>query len=108
VLATIVSRRSDHIVTDVGAKTVGATQAVLKNYNYQISRYDEEHGVFNTDDSCPLNVGDTVELFPGYTPFAVSYFDVYHVVEKGRVIDVWPVLPRGPEHGGLLNAFKEH
>ena len=108
VLTTILSRRSDHIVTDAGAKTVGATQAVIKNYNYKISRYDEEHGIFDTDDSCPLKVGDTVELLPGYTPFAVSYFDVYHVVEKDRVIDVWPVLPRGPEHGGLLNAFKEH
>jgi D-serine deaminase-like pyridoxal phosphate-dependent protein len=107
VLATILSRRSEHIVTDVGAKTVGATQAVFKEYNYKISRYDEEHGIFSTDDTCPLRVGDTAELLPGYTPFAVSYFDVYHVVEKGRVIDVWPVLPRGPEHGGLLDVFKE-
>ena len=106
VLATIISRRSEHIVTDVGAKTVGASQAVMKDYSYKVSRYDEEHGIFNTDDACPLKVGDTLELLPGYTPFAVSYFDVYHVVEKGKVIDVWPVLPRGPEHGGLLNVFK--
>ena len=107
VLTTILSRRSEHIVTDAGAKTVGATQAVFRDYNYKISRYDEEHGIFSTDDSCPLRVGDTAELLPGYTPFAVSYFDVYHVVEKGRVVDVWPVLPRGPEHGGLLNVFNE-
>jgi len=107
VLTTIISRRSDHIVTDAGSKTVGATQAVFRDYNYKISRYDEEHGIFNIDKTCLLKVGDTVELLPGYTPFAVSYFDVYHVVEEGRVIDVWPVLPRGPEHGGLLNAFKD-
>ena len=107
VLTTILSRRSEHIVTDAGAKTVGATQAVFRDYSYKISRYDEEHGIFATDDSCPLRVGDTAELLPGYTPFAVSYFDVYHVVEKGRVVDVWPVLPRGPGHGGLLNVFNE-
>lgn len=105
VLATIISRRHDRIVTDAGKKTVGANQAVLKDYNYSIYRYEEEHGIFNTDNSCPLKVGDTVELLAGYTPFAVSYFDVYHVVEGDKVVDIWPVLPRGPEHGGLLNAF---
>ena len=106
VLATIISRRSDRIITDAGKKTVGANQAVLRDYDYPVYRYDEEHGIFNIYDPCPLKVGDTVELYPGYTPFAVSYFDVYHVVEDGKVIDIWPILPRGPEHGGLLNAFK--
>jgi len=105
VLATIISRRSDHIVTDVGRKTVGG-EAVFKDYSYKVSRYDEEHGIFNTDEACSLKVGDTAELLPGYTPYAVSYFDVYHVVEGDTVIDVWPIIPRGPEHGGLLNLFR--
>jgi D-serine deaminase-like pyridoxal phosphate-dependent protein len=107
VLATIISRRPDHIVTDAGKKTVGAAEAVLKDYDYPVYRYDEEHGIFDIYGPCPLKVGDTVELFPGYTPFAVSYFDVYHVVEGDKVVDIWPVIPRGPEHGGLLNAFKD-
>lgn len=107
VLATVISRRKDRIVTDSGKKTVGATQAVLRDYPYQISRYDEEHGIFTIDTSCPLKVGDTVELYPGYTPFAVNYFDVYHVVERGKVVDIWPIIPRGPEHGGLLKAFTQ-
>jgi D-serine deaminase-like pyridoxal phosphate-dependent protein len=105
VMATVISRRSDHIVTDAGKKTVGASQAVLKDYDYEISRYDEEHGIFNIDASCPLKTGDTVELLPGYTPFAVNYFDVYHVVEKGKVTDVWPIIPRGPEHGGIMDEL---
>jgi D-serine deaminase-like pyridoxal phosphate-dependent protein len=108
VLATIISRRPDHIVTDAGKKTVGATQAVLKDYNYPVYRYDEEHGIFTVDKSCSLSLGDTLELLPGYTPFAVSYFDVYHVVEGDKVVDIWPVLPRGPEHGGLLDSFDVH
>jgi len=107
VLATIISRRPERIITDAGKKTVGANQAVLKDYDYPISRYDEEHGIFDICDSCPLKVGDTVELLLGYTPFAVSYFDVYHVVEDDQVVDIWPVVPRGPEHGGLLNAFED-
>ena len=42
----------------------------------------------------------------GYTPFAVNYFDAYHVVEGGKVVDIWPILPRGPLHGGLLQALE--
>lgn len=106
VLATVISRRPDRVVTDAGKKTVGANQAVLKDYDYPVFRYDEEHGIFSIDNSCPLKVGDTVELRCGYTPFAVSYFDVYHVVEGDKVVDIWPIIPRGPEHGGLLNEFK--
>ena len=106
ILGTIISRRPDRIIIDAGKKTVGANEATLKDYNYPIFRYDEEHGIFKVDDSCPLKVGDTVELRPGYTPFAVSYFDVYHVVEDDKVVDVWPIMPRGPEHGGLLNTFR--
>lgn len=106
VLATVISRRSTRIVTDAGAKTVGADLAVLRDYGYPVFRYDEEHGIFSIDSSCPLKVGDKVELLIGYTPFAVNYFDVYHVVEDGRVVDIWPIIPRGPGHGGLLNEFR--
>ncbi len=107
VLATVISRKSNRLVTDVGAKTVGADLAVLCDYNYPIFRYDEEHGIFTVDASCPLKVGDKVELYIGYTPFAVNFFDVYHVVENGKVVDIWPIIPRGPGHAGLLNEFKE-
>ena len=43
-------------------------------------------------------MGDVVDFHLGYTPFAVNYFDAYHVVEDGVVTDIWPILPRGP-HG---------
>ena len=105
VMATVISRRSDHLVTDAGKKTVGASEAVLKDYAYKIARYDEEHGIFNIDAACSLKIGDTVELLPGYTPFAVNYFDVYHVVESGKVTDIWPIIPRGPAHGGLIDEL---
>lgn len=36
VLATIISRRPDRIVTDTGKKTVGRSQAVPKDYDYPI------------------------------------------------------------------------
>jgi len=43
-----------------------------------------------------------VELVPGYAPGTVNWYDAYHVVEGDRVVDIWPVIPRGPGHGGLI------
>ena len=96
VLATVISRRADRIVLDAGSKSVGASHGVLKGWDLEVYRFDEEHSIFNVDDACPLNVGDTVEILCNYTPFAVGYFEAYHVVEGDRVVDVWPVMPRGP------------
>jgi len=102
VLCSCVSRRPDHIIFDAGAKTVGSTAAVLKKYDYPVYRFDEEHCIFVIDDTCPLKVGDKEELLCIYTPFAVNYFEAYHVIEDGRVVDIWPVFPRGPESQWLL------
>ena len=106
VLATCISRRSDHIIFDAGNKTVGATSGVLKGYDLPVYRFDEEHSIYDIDDSCPLKLGDKVELYCTYTPFAVSYFDAYHVIEDGRVVDIWPVIPRGPESRWLLDLLE--
>jgi len=106
VLSTCISRRPDHIVLDAGGKTVGATRATIKDHRLPEYRFDEEHGIFDADVDYPIRVGDRVELLCEYTPFAVSYFEVYHVVEGGRVVDVWPVMPRGPESRWLLHMLE--
>jgi D-serine deaminase-like pyridoxal phosphate-dependent protein len=106
VLTTCISRRPDRIIFDAGNKSVGATKAVLKEYDYPEWRFDEEHCFFKIDKKCPIKVGDTVELLPIYTPFAVSYFEVYHVIEDDRVVDIWPVMPRGPESRWLLDILE--
>jgi D-serine deaminase-like pyridoxal phosphate-dependent protein len=46
-------------------------------------------------------VGDPVTLVPGYSPSTVNYYDAFHVVRDGVVVDIWPVIPRGPGHHGL-------
>jgi D-serine deaminase-like pyridoxal phosphate-dependent protein len=106
VLSTCVSRRPDHIVLDAGGKTVGATRATIKGHELPEYRFDEEHSIFDADLDYPIRVGDRVELLCEYTPFAVSYFDAYHVVEGGRVVDVWPIMPRGPESRWLLGVLE--
>ena len=35
------------------------------------------------------------------TPSTVNMYDAYHVVED-VVVDIWPVIPRGPGHHGLV------
>jgi D-serine deaminase-like pyridoxal phosphate-dependent protein len=106
VLATVISRRSDRIVLDAGNKTVGASQGVLAPDNLKPFRFDEEHSIFLVDPSDPVKVGDKFEIRCNYTPNAIGYFEAYHVIEDGRVVDVWPVMPRGPESRYLLDMLE--
>jgi D-serine deaminase-like pyridoxal phosphate-dependent protein len=106
VLASVISRRPDRIVTDAGSKTVGASHGLLKGWELEKYRFDEEHSIFLADADVPLTVGDRVEILCNYTPFAIGYFEAYHVLEGGRVVDVWPVLPRGPESRWLLDMLE--
>ena len=69
---------------------------------YQARFFAEEHALFDVDERCPLELGDTVELVPGYAPTTVNLYDAYHVVEGGVVTEIWPVIPRGPGHVGIL------
>jgi len=106
VLASVISRRPDRIVTDVGSKTVGASHGVLKGWDLEKYRFDEEHSIFLADETVPLTTGDKVEILCNYTPFAISYFEAYHVLEGGKVVDIWPVMPRGPEARWLLDMLQ--
>jgi len=103
VLATVISRPPDRVILDAGNKSLGAPAlTTIAGHDLSAFRFDEEHGIFATDAAYPLHVGDVVELVPGYAPGTVNWYDAYHVVEGDRVVDVWPVIPRGPGHGGLI------
>jgi D-serine deaminase-like pyridoxal phosphate-dependent protein len=106
VLASVISRRPDRIVTDAGSKTVGASHGVLRDWDLEKYRFDEEHSIFLADAQVSLGVGDRVEILCNYTPFAISYFEAYHVLEEGKVVDIWPVMPRGPESRWLLDMLE--
>jgi D-serine deaminase-like pyridoxal phosphate-dependent protein len=109
-VVTVISRRRDRIVLNLGKKTFGSADVgglpayprIVGHEQLTPYRFDEEHAIYEATDSCPLRVGDVVDFHLGYTPFAVNYFDAYHVVEDGIVTDIWPILPRGPMDHGLL------
>jgi D-serine deaminase-like pyridoxal phosphate-dependent protein len=103
VLTTVISRRPERVILDAGNKSMGAPAlASIKDHELANFRFDEEHGIFAASPADGLAVGDVVELIPGYAPSTVNWYDAYHVVEDDRVVDIWPVIPRGPGHGGLL------
>jgi D-serine deaminase-like pyridoxal phosphate-dependent protein len=103
VLATVISRRPDRVIVDAGNKSIGAPALVtMRGHDLPAMRFDEEHGIFVASPGGGLRIGDVVELVPGYAPATVNWYDAYHVVEDERVVDIWPVVPRGPGHGGLL------
>jgi D-serine deaminase-like pyridoxal phosphate-dependent protein len=103
VLTTVISRPPDRVIVDAGNKSLGAPAlSTIRGHVLEALRFDEEHGIFVADAGYPLHVGDVVELVPGYAPGTVNWYDAYHVVEGDRVIDIWPVIPRGPGHGGLI------
>jgi D-serine deaminase-like pyridoxal phosphate-dependent protein len=103
VLTTVISRPPNRVIVDAGNKSLGAPAlSTIRGHALEALRFDEEHGIFVADAGYPLHVGDVVELVPGYAPGTVNWYDAYHVIEGDRVIDIWPVIPRGPGHGGLI------
>lgn len=113
-VVTVISRRKDRLVLNLGKKTFGSADVgnipayprIVGYEDLKPYRFDEEHATYEADPSCALKVGDVVDFHLGYTPFAVNYFDAYHVVEGDTVVDIWPIMPRGPLHAGLLQALE--
>jgi len=105
VLGTVVIQHGNTIVFDCGRKSIGIdfVQPTMVDYPSYAARYfAEEHALFDVDERCPLKLGDVMEFVPGYGPTTVNLYDAYHVVENDVVTDIWPIIPRGPGHGGLL------
>jgi D-serine deaminase-like pyridoxal phosphate-dependent protein len=104
VQATVISRPAGRLIVDAGNKSMGAgaLAAIVGHPDHTSFRFDEEHGIFEAPAGSPLKVGDSVSLVPGYSPGTVNWYDAYHVVKDDVVVDVWPVVPRGPGHNGLL------
>ena len=92
---------------DAGRKSIGIdfVQPTMVEYpDYQARYFAEEHALFDVDKKCKLKRGDTVEFIPGYSPTTVNLYDAFHVVEDDVVVDIWPIIPRGPGHVGILGG----
>jgi 3-hydroxy-D-aspartate aldolase len=102
IAATVISRQSEKVIVDAGNKSVAdPSDVTIVGHDLKVSRFDEEHGIFLAPDGSVLRVGDPVALVPGYSPSTVNWYDAYHVVRDEVVVDIWPIIPRGPGHHGL-------
>jgi D-serine deaminase-like pyridoxal phosphate-dependent protein len=103
VLATVISRHDPRLVLDAGSKSITPVEAAppILGDEHLAVRFDEEHAILHVDELCRLRPGDKVQMLPGYAPSTVCMYDVYHVVKDGHVVDVWPIVPRGPGHAGI-------
>jgi D-serine deaminase-like pyridoxal phosphate-dependent protein len=103
--ASVISRQSRQVIVDAGNKSVADPyNVVIVGHDLKVFRSDEEHGIFAAPEGSPLKVGDSIALVPGYSPSTVNFYDAFHVVQDDVVVDVWPVIPRGPGHHGLAPA----
>src|SRR5580692_11077601 len=100
--ATVISRQSGKVIVDAGNKSVAdPADVTITGHDLPVVRFDEEHGIFDAAGGSPLRVGDPVALVPGYSPSTVNWYDAYHVVHEDIVVDIWPIIPRGPGHHGI-------
>jgi D-serine deaminase-like pyridoxal phosphate-dependent protein len=100
--ATVISRQSGQVIVDAGNKSVAdPADVTIVGHDLEVCRFDEEHGIFAAPGGSSLRVGDSVALVPGYSPSTVNWYDAFHVIRDDVVVDVWPIIPRGPGHHGL-------
>src|SRR6202451_387005 len=100
--ATVISRQSGKVIVDAGNKSVAdPADVTIAGHDLAVVRFDEEHGIFDAAGGSPLRVGDPGALGPRDSPSTRHLADASHVVEDGVVVDIWPVIPRGPGHHGV-------
>jgi D-serine deaminase-like pyridoxal phosphate-dependent protein len=100
-LATVMSRHETTAVLDGGTKVVAIDLAppLPMDCSIKVREVHEEHTLLDVAADHTLRFGDRVELTVGYCGGTVNLHDVYHVVERGRVVDIWPILARGDGRG---------
>jgi D-serine deaminase-like pyridoxal phosphate-dependent protein len=101
ILATVMSRHETTAVLDCGTKVVAIDLAppLPADPSIKVREVHEEHTLLDVAADHRLRFGDRVELTVGYCGGTVNLHDVYHVVEQGRVADIWPILARGDGRG---------
>jgi len=101
ILATVMSRHGTTAVLDCGTKVVAIDLAppLPMDSSIKVREVHEEHTLLDVAADHALRFGDRVEMTVGYCGGTVNLHDVYHVVEGGRVVDIWPILARGDGRG---------
>ncbi|NCB41552.1 MAG: DSD1 family PLP-dependent enzyme [Clostridia bacterium] len=96
VLATVISRQTDGVITDAGLKSVSVDQRPPYFVGY------EEYDVDMSEEHCaiygknlPQEVGERMLLVPSHCCTTVNLHDYMYFVRKGEVVDRVGVTGRG-------------
>jgi D-serine deaminase-like pyridoxal phosphate-dependent protein len=110
---TVMSRPDgQHAVVDAGLKSMSVDSGLPTVYNRPDLTYQkasDEHGVVVLSDQPARqadalgalhdaklpSLGQTLQLIPGHCDPTVNLYDVLHVVDQGRLVDLWPISARG-------------
>jgi D-serine deaminase-like pyridoxal phosphate-dependent protein len=103
VLGTVISRQGATAVLDCGTKTFAMDLGKPRPVGSPVTvrEVHEEHTLLDVGADQSLAPGDRVELVIGYCGGTTNLHEVYHVVERDRVIDIWPILARGDGRGSM-------
>lgn len=96
IASTVISKSSDRIVIDCGAKCLGLDQCypIFKGYENRECSLSEEHFTIHGND-LSANIGDKVFLLPGHCCTTVNLFDEMYVTKGDEVIGKWKIEGRG-------------
>jgi D-serine deaminase-like pyridoxal phosphate-dependent protein len=100
VVGTVISRHGARVILNCGTKTVGnnAIAPPTAGPGTTVIGVDEEHMLVDVSDAelAAPRIGDRMSVVVSYSGAAVNVNDAYCVVRDERVVDVWPILARGP------------
>jgi D-serine deaminase-like pyridoxal phosphate-dependent protein len=96
VQATVVSRSGTTAILDCGTKAIAADVASPVPPVGQLREVHEEHMLLDVDQAASLGVGDVLAVSVGYSGGTINLHDVYFVASGEEIVDVWPIVARGP------------
>jgi D-serine deaminase-like pyridoxal phosphate-dependent protein len=99
VLGTVISRpRPEQCAADNGHKSCSVDHgnpAVKGIDGATVLFLSDEHATIALPASCPIVVGDRIELWPSHIDPTINLHDVMYAVDGDEVVDVWPIAARG-------------
>jgi D-serine deaminase-like pyridoxal phosphate-dependent protein len=101
ILSTVVSRPTpERVVTDAGRKTISndfGNPEPVGVPGASVRGLSEEHGVLSLadPDAVDLRPGAKLRFIPSHCCTTTNLYDKLHVVQGGRLVDIWPIAARG-------------
>lgn len=108
ILGTVIGRHGSRVILDCGTKSHAVMLEPPRTRDGSATAVEvhEEHSLVDFRGESLPSIGDHVELLVSYCSGTVTLNDAYHVVEHDQVVDIWPILGRGPVPGSLPGPTK--